>query len=50
MADINVKGVNKDKKRKALFYLSCKGSNLSIEVKKLIDKYAEEFEKIKKWE
>lgn len=45
MADANIKNIDKEQKRKALFYLSCKGSNLSIEVKKMIEKYAEEYDK-----
>lgn len=50
MADMNIKDVDREQKRKALFYLNCKGSNLSIEVKKMIEKYAEEYEKMQKGE
>lgn len=45
MADINIKDVDEEKKRKALFYLSSSGSNLSKEVKKMLDKFAKEFDK-----
>lgn len=45
MADINVKDIDEEKKRKALFYLGTKGSCLSTEVKKMIDRYAAEFDK-----
>lgn len=48
MADICVKNVESEQKRKAIFCLKCKGSNLSTEVKKLVEKYAEEFDKMKK--
>lgn len=45
MADINIKNVNEEKKNKAIFVLSTKGKNLSDEVRKMIDKLAEEFDK-----
>lgn len=45
MADMNIKDVDEVKKRKAIFYLNSKGSDLSTEVRKMLDKYAKEFDK-----
>lgn len=50
MADINVKNVDREQKRKTLFVLNCKGSDLSKEVKKMLEKYAEEYDKMNKGE
>lgn len=45
MADMNIKDVDEVKKRKAIFYLNSKGSDLSTEVRKMLDKFAKEFDK-----
>ena len=45
MADMNVKDVDEVKKRKAIFYLNSIGSDLSTEVRKMLAKYAQEFDK-----
>lgn len=45
MEDIHVTNVNGEEKRKAMFMLKCKGTDLSTEIKKLVKKYAEEFDK-----
>lgn len=46
MADINIKNVDKEKKRKTIFVLGAKGKDLSTEVRKMLDKYADEFDKM----
>ena len=45
MAIANIKNIDDEKYRKALFILRSKGSNFAKEVKKMCDKYAEEFDK-----
>lgn len=45
MEHIHVTNVNSEQKRKAMFVLKCKGTDLSTEIKKLVAKYAEEFDK-----
>lgn len=45
MEYINVKNVDGEQKRKAMFVLKCRGTDLSKEIKKLVAKYAEEFDK-----
>lgn len=47
MAAINVK-VNEEYKRKTIFVLKAKGSNLSEEVRKMLEKYAKEFDEMNK--
>ena len=42
---MNIKDVDEVKKRKAIFYLNSKKSDLSTEVRKMLDKYAKEFDK-----
>ena len=43
--DINVKGINSEIKRKAMFVLKCKRTDLSKEIKKVLEENAKEFEK-----
>ena len=43
--DINVKGINSEIKRKSMFVLKCKGTDLSKEIKKVLEENAKEFEK-----
>lgn len=38
--------VNSEKKRKTIFYLSTKGKDLSQAVREMLDKYADEFDKM----
>lgn len=45
MEYINVKNVDGEQKRKAMFVLKCRGTDLSKEIKKLVSKLAEEFDK-----
>lgn len=45
MGDINIKNVDKQKKAKAQFILKCKGKDLSMAVREMIDKLAEEYDK-----
>ena len=48
MADINIKNVDSEKKRKAIFYLGTKGKDLSTAVREMLEKYAKEFDKMQK--
>ena len=48
MADINIKNVDKENKRKAIFYLGTKEKDLSTAVREMIDKYAKKYDKIQK--
>ena len=48
MANVNVRNVDTESKRKAVFYLSTKGKDLSTAVREMLDKYAEEFDKMQK--
>lgn len=48
MADINIKNVDKEIKRKAIFYLGTKGKDLSTAVREMLYKYAKEFDKMQK--
>ena len=45
MAIANIKNIDDEKYNKALFVIKSKGSNFAKEVKKMCDKYAEEFDK-----
>lgn len=45
MEEIHVTNVNSEEKRKAMFVLKCKGTDLSTAIKKLVKEYAEEFDK-----
>lgn len=45
MEDIHVTNVNGEEKRKAMFVLKAKGTDLSTAIKKLVKQYAEEFDK-----
>lgn len=47
MARIDVANVDNEKKLKAMFVLKCKGSDLSTEIKEMVDKYAKEFDNMK---
>ena len=44
MENINVTNVNSEEKRKAMFILKCKRTDLSTEIKKLVKKFADEFD------
>lgn len=46
MTDINIKNVDKEKKRKTIFVLESKGKNLSTVVREMLDKYAKEFDEM----
>ena len=48
MTEINVRNVDENDKRKAVYVLKCKGKNLSTEIRNHIKKIASEFDKIKK--
>lgn len=48
MAIANIKNIDDEKYNKTLFVLRSKGTNLAKEVKKMCDKYAEEFDKMNK--
>lgn len=45
---LQVRYVDPEKRAKALFVLKCQGKNLSVAVREMIDKYAEEFDNMKK--
>ena len=45
MENINVTNVNSEEKRKAMFMLKSKGTDLSTAIKKLVKQYADEFDK-----
>lgn len=45
---INVDNVNPEHKAKTLFVLKAKGSTLSDEVRKMLEKYAKEFDEMNK--
>lgn len=47
MTEINVRNVDNEKKQKAIFVLKCKGSDLSTEVRKMVDQLAKEFDQKK---
>lgn len=40
--------VEKDKKLKAGFVLKCKGKNLTLAIRELIDQYAKEYDEMQK--
>jgi hypothetical protein len=42
---MQVRNVNNEAKAKAMFILKCKGKTLSQEIRDMIDRYAEEFDK-----
>ena len=42
---LQIRNVNKEAKAKAIFILKCKGKSLSQEIRDMIDRYAEEFDK-----
>ena len=46
MANINVRNVDKESKRKAVFYLSTKGKDLSTAVREMLDKYAKKYDEM----
>lgn len=48
MANINVRNVDTESKRKAVFYLSSKGKDLSTAVREMIDKYAKKYDEMQK--
>lgn len=48
MAIANIKNIDDTKYQKTLFVLKSKGSNFAQEVKKMCEKYAEEFDKMQK--
>ena len=43
--DVNIKNVDAEKKLKASFVLKCKGKDLSMAVREMIDKLSEEYDK-----
>lgn len=45
MADIIVKNINEEQKRKAVFILNSKGKTLSDAVREMVEKYSKEYEK-----
>lgn len=47
-SDMNIKKVDSEKKRKAIFYLSTKGKDLSTAVREMLDKYAKEYDEMQK--
>ena len=47
MARIDVINVNEEQKHKAMYVLKCKGSDLSTEIKKLVEQIAKDFDKVK---
>lgn len=44
---LNVRNVDKEQKRKAIFVLSTKGKTLSDAVREMVKKYADEFDQKK---
>ena len=48
MANVNVRNVDSEKKRKAIFYLSSKGKDLSTAVREMLDKYAQKYDEMQK--
>lgn len=48
MANINVRNVDTESKRKTVFYLNSKGKDLSTAVREMLDKYAKEYDKMQK--
>lgn len=48
MANVNVRNVNTENKRKAVFYLSTKGKDLSTAVREMLDKYAKKYDEMQK--
>jgi hypothetical protein len=46
MANINVRNVDQENKRKAVFYLSTKGKDLSTAVREMLDKYAKKYDEM----
>lgn len=48
MANINVRNVDTESKRKAVFYLSSKGKDLSTAVREMLDKYAQKYDEMQK--
>ena len=47
LSKIHIDNVNTEKKAKTMFVLKAKGSTLSDEVRKMLDKYALEFDQMK---
>ena len=47
-SDMNIKRVDSEKKRKAIFYLSSKGKDLSTAVREMLDKYDKEYDEMQK--
>lgn len=48
LSDMNIKRVDTEKKRKAIFYLGTKGKDLSTAVREMIDKYAKKYDEMQK--
>ena len=48
LSDMNIKRVDTEKKRKAIFYLGTKGKDLSTAVREMLDKYAKEYDQMQK--
>ena len=48
MANINVRNVDTESKRKAVFYLNSKGKDLSTAVREMLEKYAKQFDEMQK--
>lgn len=48
LSDMNIKRVDSEKKRKAIFYLGTKGKDLSTAVREMLDKYAKEYDEMQK--
>ena len=46
--DVFIRNVDCEAKRKAIFVLKCKGKDLSSAFREMIDKYAKEFDEMKK--
>ena len=48
MADINIKNVDEEKKRKTIFVLTKKNKDLSTAVREMLDKYAKQCDEMQK--
>jgi antitoxin component of RelBE/YafQ-DinJ toxin-antitoxin module len=47
MAEVNVRNVDNLTKQRAIYVCKCKGSDLSTEVRKLVEQIAKDFDKVK---
>lgn len=48
LSDMNIKRVDSEKKRKAIFYLGTKRKDLSTAVRELVDELAKQFDEMQK--